>query len=86
MTKTILYAPAFVRHFKGLSKDLQKEVSQKEKAFRNNLFDPQLKTHKLIGKLNGYYSFSITYHYRILFAIEKQAIVFIDIGTHSIYR
>ena len=86
MIKTIYYAPAFIRHFKNLPRDAQKEVSAKEKLFRKNLFDPLLKTHKLTGKLKGYYSFSVTYHYRILFAIEKRAIVFIDIGTHSIYR
>jgi len=86
MTKIISYAPSFVRHFKNLPRDIQKEVSIKEKLFRKNCFDPQLKTHKLTGKLRAYYSFSITYHHRILFAIEKHAIIFIDIGTHSIYK
>ena len=86
MTKTVYYAPSFIRHFKNLPNDLQKEVSAKEKLFRKNPFNPQLKTHKLTGRLGKYYSFSVTYHYRILFAIEKRVIVFIDIGTHSIYR
>jgi mRNA-degrading endonuclease YafQ of YafQ-DinJ toxin-antitoxin module len=86
MTNPVYYAPAFIRHFKNLPKDLQKEVSTKEKMFRKNLFDPQLKTHKLTGRLGKYYSFSVTYHHRILFAVEKRAIVFIDIGTHSVYR
>jgi addiction module RelE/StbE family toxin len=86
MTKTVYYAPSFIRHFKKLPDDIQKEVRVKEQLFRKDPFDHQLKTHKLTGKLGRYYSFSITYHYRILFAIEKHAIVFIDIGTHSVYR
>ena len=86
MTQTVYYAPSFIRHFKNLPDDIQKEVRAKEQLFRKNPFGRQLKTHKLTGKLGRYYSFSITYHYRILFAIEKRAIVFIDIGTHSVYR
>ena len=86
MTPNVFYAPAFVRHFKKLPTVIKKEVSIKEKLFRKNPFDPRLKTHRLRGKLKSYYSFSVTYHYRVLFAIEKDSIVFIDIGTHTIYQ
>jgi len=48
---------------------------------------PALKTHKLSGKLQEYWSFSIDYHLRIMFRfVDKQTVEFIDIGTHEIYK
>jgi len=48
---------------------------------------PSLRTHKLTGKFDGYYSFSINYQLRIIFEwINQQTIGLIDIGTHAIYR
>ena len=66
---------------------LQKTAITKEKLFKKNMHAPSLNTHKLKGKLVGYFAFSVNYHYRILFTIEtNDDIVFINIGTHSIYQ
>lgn len=51
-----------------------------------NPFHPQLKTHKLKGVLSGFFSFSIDYHYRIVFHFEEDKIYFDAVGTHAIYR
>lgn len=46
--------------------------------------DPRLRPHKLSGKLEDLWSFSVTYDVRVIFyfAGEDKA-VFIDIGTHD---
>lgn len=55
----------------------------------DDVFSPGLKTHKLSGKLNGYYACSCGYDCRIIFSIEKylqnkeEIILLIDIGTHD---
>lgn len=62
-------------------------IKEKIELFLKDPFNPQLKTHKLTGKLSGYWSFSVTYHLRILFEfIDAKTVGLIDIGTHEIYR
>ena len=81
----------FTRDFK---KDLNKFSAKDKKLVKKRLeiflsdpFSTTLKTHKLSGKLDGYFSFSITCHYRVLFRFEdKETVEFIDIGTHDIYK
>ena len=86
-TIIISYSPYFVKNFRRLSASIQKTAIKREKLFKKNMFSPSLKTHKLKGELAGYYAFSVNYHYRILFAIESNNdVVFINIGTHSIYQ
>ncbi len=86
-TFSIVYSPYFVKNFRKLPALIQKAAIAKEKLFKKNMFSPSLKTHKLKGELADYYAFSVNYHYRILFAIESNnKVVFINIGTHSIYR
>ena len=83
----ITYSPYFVKNFRKLPLSVQRTAISQEKLFRKNMYAPSLKTHKLKGDLVGYYAFSVNYHYRILFVIEpNNEVVFINIGTHSIYR
>lgn len=71
---------------KALSKESLEIVVEHERLFRQNCFDPQLKTHKLKGKFKEYWSFSITHAHRILFEfIDAETVGFIDVGDHSIY-
>ncbi len=54
--------------------------------FIANPFNPQLKTHKLSGKLKGLYSFSVEYDLRIVFYFtddKPQRAAFVDIGNHD---
>jgi addiction module RelE/StbE family toxin len=50
-----------------------------------NPFEPSLKTHKLSGKLNGLYSCSLDFQYRIILSIViiDHKVYLIDIGTHD---
>jgi mRNA-degrading endonuclease YafQ of YafQ-DinJ toxin-antitoxin module len=82
----ILYSSHFARAMKKLDPGLKVIVAEREKIFREDMFDSRLRTHRLRGELAGYYSFSITYKYRILFEIEaNDDVIFIDVGDHSIY-
>ena len=84
----ILYLPKFARHHKKLSKEVKILAEKKEKIFRLNPFDVRLKTHKLSGELDGFYSFSINYSYRIIFDFadkNKKIARFYTVGKHNFY-
>jgi len=83
----IYYSSKFAKEYKRLPKTVKIAAEKKEAIFRKDPFDPQLKTHKLTGKLKEYYSFSIDYQYRIIFELIKKDIVwFHSVGTHEIYK
>lgn len=84
--KNIFYSSRFKKSFQKLPTKIQKKACRLEKIFRKNCFDPQLKTHRLKGKYRNYFSFSITYSYRIVFEFYEDGVLFIDIGTHEIYK
>jgi mRNA-degrading endonuclease YafQ of YafQ-DinJ toxin-antitoxin module len=85
--KSIVYGSRFVRSFKKLSLEVQIESVERELIFRKNCFDPRLKTHKLSGKREGYWSFSIDYSNRVMFEfMESNRVGFLNVGDHSIYQ
>ena len=83
----IYYSKDFLKSYQKIPKSIQNKFEKQESIFRNNPFDPRLKTHPLIGKLKGFYSYSIDYHYRVIFSFElENEIWFQSIGSHSIYK
>jgi addiction module RelE/StbE family toxin len=60
-------------------------LKEKLKILQENPFDPRLKTHKLSGPLKDFYSFWLTYEYRIVIKIypREKSIEFYAIGTHD---
>lgn len=83
----VKYTSRFVKKLKKLPISTVKKAAAKEKIFKQNPYTPSLKTHALTGQLHGYYAFSVDYHTRIMFKfINSQEVVFLDIGTHSIYK
>jgi addiction module RelE/StbE family toxin len=57
---------------------------ERVEEFKNNPFDPKLRTHKLSGKLKDLWGFSIEYDLRVVFYfVNTQRAVFVDIGTHT---
>ncbi len=83
----IAFKPSFLRDFKKLEKNLQTDAREKIALFKNIENHEQLRVHKLTGKLNGCYSFSVTYSHRVVFSWEdKETAVFLGIGDHSIYN
>ena len=89
--RKIVFDASFKRSFKNYKKKLSdKELDRLRKVlliFKRDSFDSRLKTHKLKGNLKNYWSFSISYSDRILFRfLDNEAVFFIDIGDHSVYR
>lgn len=82
----VKYSREFFKDLKKVPKEQLRFLKEKEKIFRKDIFDPRLKTHKLKGKLVGFYSFSVSYRWRIIFQIEGNDVIFHAIGTHSIYK
>jgi mRNA-degrading endonuclease YafQ of YafQ-DinJ toxin-antitoxin module len=75
----VSFSSSFRRSFK-------KRIKGKAKleAFTKNPFSPSLRTHKLSGKLENLWSFTIEYDQRVLFYfIDNKNAVFIDIGNHD---
>lgn len=82
----IYYSSKFAKEYKRLPKRIKLLAEKKEKSFRKDPFDPQLKTHKLTGRLKEFWSFSIDYNYRIIFEFRnKNTVWFHSVGTHGIY-
>lgn len=83
---SIYYHPQFRRSFLILPEEIQKAAKLKIILFKNNPFAYSLKTHKLFGKLKEHWSFVVKGQYRVIFIFEKNNAIFIDIGTHDIYK
>lgn len=85
--KKIYYTKNFEHRAKKLPIALKSEIAKRERLFRENPFNPILKTHKLKGKLKNLWSFSTTFKERILFEfVNKDKVLFFDIGGHEIYE
>lgn len=82
----IAYHPSFIRQFKKLPLDLQVEIKEKIEIFRQEPYHPSLKTHKLHGRLREYHSFSVNYAYRIIFRLPNDEALFLEVGTHDLYK
>ncbi len=84
--RNIYYDEGFVKQLRRLPWRIQKKTFQSQKLFREDPFYPSLRLHKLHGKFEDYWSISLTRQYRIIFfVIEEGNILFVSIGTHSIY-
>ena len=73
-----------VRHQPALQQGILSALTQ----LVENPFQPQLKTHKLKGQLEGLWACWVEWDCRIIFVFEpnppgEDAIVLIDIGSHD---
>ena len=83
----IYFSPRFRKSINKMPLEVIEALTVKQSLFVINPFHSTLKTHKLTGKLNQYYSFSVTHSYRIIFEfLNKNKAVFVNIGTHEIYK
>ncbi|HCC83644.1 TPA: hypothetical protein DEP96_02225 [Candidatus Uhrbacteria bacterium] len=55
----------------------------KLKIFIVDHWEPSLKTHKLHGKREEQWAFSINYEYRVVFRQQDEEILLVDIGLHD---
>lgn len=83
----VAFSSSFKRAFKTKvagKPDTAERFWERLEVFKNNPFDPTLRTHRLSGKLKHLWSFSIEYDLRVLFQfVDDHRAVFIDIGTHK---
>ncbi|OGE84256.1 MAG: hypothetical protein A3B23_00380 [Candidatus Colwellbacteria bacterium RIFCSPLOWO2_01_FULL_48_10] len=81
------YSARFWRLYNKLPADIKILVKERLEIFKNDYLDPRLKTHKLTGELDGYYAFRINYAHRVIFKIfDKEIILMVAVGDHSIYQ
>lgn len=84
----ILYTDSYLKRARKFIKKHPELVSQYEKTLKLleiNPNHPALRLHKLHGKLSELHSISINISYRIslIFLIEADKIIPIDVGSHN---
>ena len=85
--KKLFTSSQYRRSFSRLPTETQQRVVKRLAIFQKDPFNPQLKTHKLSGRIRGYWSFSVDYSNRIMFEfVGEESVGLIDIGPHEIYR
>ncbi len=80
----------FWESFYALSSGEKQSTRQAWKIFKENPFDPRLNPHK-IHRLSArfsrtIYAVKIEADLRVLFYLEDDLVVTVDIGSHEIYR
>lgn len=87
---TFKRTPQFRRSFDDLSVAEQKAAKEAFAIFKNDPFDPRLRTHK-INRLSALhkktvYSVVILNNLRAVFHKEGSVVTSLDIGSHDIYK
>jgi mRNA-degrading endonuclease YafQ of YafQ-DinJ toxin-antitoxin module len=80
----------FKKSFDSLSPEEQAEAKRAFAIFKEDPFDPRLRTHKII-RLSALYkrtirSVTVAPNLRAVFYIDGNKVVSLDIGTHDIYE
>lgn len=85
--RKINYGRKFLKRLSKLPNKIINEAQIREIIFKENVFDSRLNTHKLHGEDKNCWAFWINYSYRIKFIfISDDEVLFLDIGTHDIYK
>lgn len=83
----VIHSARFLKSVTKLPQSVKKKIQKKDIIFRKNPFDKQLNTHKLHGRFNEYWAYSIDYQYRVIFVFkDDRTIIYYDIGSHQIYK
>jgi mRNA-degrading endonuclease YafQ of YafQ-DinJ toxin-antitoxin module len=80
----------FWEKFYDLSADQKESVRRAWAIFKNDPFDPRLRSHR-IQKLSArfkvtIYSAAIEADLRVIFRIDGNTVTTLDLGTHDIYK
>jgi addiction module RelE/StbE family toxin len=90
--RELVWSPAFTRQLKRLVRQnpqIREVVVKALEQLTNDPFSHTLHTHKLKGELEGKWSCSIDYSYRIVFkfvknsALNTEDILLLAIGSHD---
>lgn len=80
-----LYTARFLRSLKKCEEGIQDDVLHAVKLFEKGDSNKALKLHKLHGKFKSYHAFSVNFSHRVIIKIERNAVYYVDLGTHDIY-
>jgi mRNA interferase YafQ len=90
MRRDLIWSTAFTKALKRIIKKdiyLAETIKTTLDLLSREAYDPRLKTHKLKGPFEGYFSCSAGYDLRIVFRMvktgESEAILLETIGTHD---
>ena len=90
MTYRFRSAKSFRRALAGLNPKQKLAAKEAFRVFKQNPFDPRLRTHKIhnLSAAHGktIYSVWIEADLRAVFYLEGSTVWSVDIGTHAIYR
>ncbi len=82
---TIWVTSHFTRQYRRLPANIQATAQAREILFRADAFDPRLHTHKLSGRMEGLWAFSVTHDIRIVFEfLAGDEVLFHSIGSHDV--
>ena len=82
----IEYSKPFQKSLRNLVRGkphLRRKIAEKIELFQEDPFHPFLRSHKLVGNMDGLFSFSITRSIRVVYLWKGGDALFIDIGTHD---
>ena len=83
----VFFTDKYLSQFEELPESLQNIAYKKIDLFKNNPRHSSLKTHKLNGRLKDCLAFSVDHKFRIVFEYAgKNAVNFLKIGDHDVYR
>ncbi|MGC8982108.1 MAG: type II toxin-antitoxin system mRNA interferase toxin, RelE/StbE family, partial [Minisyncoccia bacterium] len=63
----IVYSQDFVKSVKSTPKSIQRNLANLLEILKKDPFHPRLHTKLLVGKLKGFYSFRVSYKWRVIF-------------------
>lgn len=90
MAYRYLATPQFWRSYSRLTASQQQSAQAAWGIFKENPFDPRLRTHKIASLSARFgrtiHSVRVENDLRAVFYLDGSNVVTVDIGTHSIYR
>jgi len=77
----------FSRQHSALSKNVQNDVERTILLLSDSGHHREIDVHKLHGRLQGMYSCSVNFKYRIVFEyLEANRVVLNGVGDHDVYK
>ena len=82
----VYHTARFLKSLKRLGQFTQKKAEERNGIFKKDPFDSRLDTHKLHGRFQGFWAYSVDYHYRVVFVFkDSETVTYWDIGPHHMY-
>ena len=81
-----VYSPKFLRSLKKTNKNLKEEIYEAIDLFKDEDNHKKLKLHKLTGRFDDSYAFSVNSKIRIIVQFSGSNVYFLELGTHDIYK